>query len=106
MRGGARVRRARHGQCLEIADDRDEGEGCADEPGEPEDRRGAAAGAAAPKRSGDERRRAERAAHGTDEAADGFVPLPEREADRDCDRRGDHERGERAAECAGRRDTE
>ncbi len=108
---GARRRSAcaeqRHGEGLEIADDGDERERGADERGE---RRGAPRCRPACRRAAAFRRRAapSRASRrrAPTSAADRLVPLPEDEADRDCDRRGDHEPGERAPERAGRRDTE
>src|SRR3954470_5072654 len=100
--------RAQHGhrERLEVAEHRHEGGRGAADRDEPQQQRRPAARAAAPQRAGDERRRAERAAGGADETGDGLVPVEEREADRDGDRSGDHEREDRLPQNADGRHAE
>src|SRR4051794_5667245 len=111
---GVPVRRAaaqaraeqRHRERLEVAEHGNERERGADERCPGGERRGPAARSASTERPADERRRAERAASGADEAARRLVPLAEREADdhRDGDR-GD-ERSDGAAQRTRHRDTD
>lgn len=96
----------RHGGSLDVPEDRDESEAGADERGQREQERRSTSGSAAAERAAHDRRRADRAARGADEAADRIGNSAGHKSDRHCSNGSDRGSGQRPSQGAGARNAD